>query len=177
MSNLNFTKIDLEKVPGGILIQEWDEGWKEGSPCTVYDFLPDERLDNVLASYEKNGYCVHIFDETHGRALKGEITRIDFLKTGTGWKVDKYPYGWTAQTPVLKTEQKGKDFNVDQALSWCRENGWEIRIWNGGARAWKGQIRPVHDAATIKQMRSVSDRNLRTGFDDPAWHMDLAFEG
>lgn len=177
MTNLDFTKIDFEKVPGGILIKEWEAGWKEGSQPTVYDFLPNERLDDVLSSYEKNGFCVHLFGDNHGRALKGEITRIDFLQTKSGWKIDKYPYGWTAQTPALQTEQKSKDFDVDSCVSWCRENGWEIRIWDGGARAWRDKIRPVRDAETIKQMRANSDRNLRTGFDDPRWHMDLAFEG
>jgi hypothetical protein len=70
-------------------------------------------------------------------------------------------------------------FDLDVALDWCRKNGYTIRRWEGGARAWKGdQPRPVRTRPQIHHRRSQAERRAMHGDTDGALlSLDFAFEG
>lgn len=84
--------------------------------------------------------------------MENTITRIDFAIAGELVIVNKLTelperaiVLETAQYPVAK---------LDEMLAWCEAHDWEVRRFSPlGARAWKGEKRPVRTAARIKRMR------------------------
>jgi hypothetical protein len=173
------TRIDLETTPGSegkmVMVEQWYEGWTATSPCELYDQHPGP-IASLLGQYERQGYAVWMCDSTHGRALRGEITRMDFIQFGALWQVRKFPYGWTAKTHPLITEQKPTDFDLEAALNWCEQHHWQIRRWPGGARAWKGEPMPVRDASTIRYLRRQVEKALQAGQIDVRNHYNLALD-
>jgi hypothetical protein len=146
------TRIDLETVGIGLVsIRQWREGWHEGDAADIDD-LTEGSIMFKLMEYEKQGFAVWMADGAHGRALRGKVTRVDFLKIGNEYHIRKYCYGWTAKTPAISD----KVVDVQQwlaAAEWCQANGWNVRHWADGARAWKGEVKPVRDRAGILAMR------------------------
>jgi hypothetical protein len=154
----NVTRIEVEKNNNGVLIMYWQVGWKPGDPPTQKEWSA-ERMFDCLARLETEGFTVDMPSMDVGRALKGEITRIDFFDNGEGeWLVKKFPYGWTARTRAI--EQKyHKDFDIQAAIKWCEDHGWSVRQWQAldgirpGYRAFKYQQEPIRDSASIQSMR------------------------
>ncbi len=50
-------------------------------------------------------------------------------------------------------ELKPANFDLQAALAWCEENGYTVRRWSYGARAWLGAPRPVRTRREIWQIR------------------------
>jgi hypothetical protein len=151
------TRIDIEQISDDYLnLDCWYKGWREGQwqkpdECRI---IEGRRLLELLNELSHNGYALtKLNDSKHWRALKGEIVRLDFIDTIEGWKVRKYPLGWTAKTQPLSEENKGKDFDIAAALDWLRKNHWTVMQWNGGARAWRYKIHPVRNAEEIRELR------------------------
>jgi hypothetical protein len=116
-----------------------------------------------------------MMDNDHGRALRGEITRVDILQVAGKWSVRKYPYGWTAKTrPISQREMT--DAEAATAIAWCKQHGWTVREFPGGARAWKGEVKPVRDASTIKMLRRQIEANFRRNEVDVRARFDMAFD-
>jgi hypothetical protein len=157
------TRIDLEMVGAGNLltVRQWREGWREGDAPDI-DEMVEGSIMYKLMEYEKQGFAVWMADSSHGRALRGKVARVDFLKLDDGWHLQKFPHGWTAKTPaisdVLKTEAE-----IEAAIQWCQEQGWTVRRWNSGARAWKGEVKPVRDRAGILAMRRRVEAQFTRG--------------
>jgi hypothetical protein len=102
-------------------------------------------------------------DATHGRALRGETTRIDFTQANDGsFHVKNFPYGWTAKTKPISDEIKSES-DYEQAILWCVASGWHVRRWPGGARAFKGAPQPVRDRASILTMRRKVEADMQNG--------------
>lgn len=80
------------------------------------------------------------------------ITRIDMIAIPTGVLVHKYPEGWTASTPPASTTTQ-ETLSLDWMVSWLENDGWTVRRWPGGARAWKGAMLPVRNGGQIKRKR------------------------
>jgi hypothetical protein len=79
-----------------------------------------------------------------------------------------------------------EDLDFDEALDWLRENGYTVRCWPGGARAWKGTPWIIRTRREIWQKRqqaeaaALADLNRNPG----KWHdsetrlqLDFAYEG
>lgn len=148
----DITRIDLDQInPGTVRVRQWAEGWKEGdSPAS--DTTESGSVMFKLMAYEKQGFTCEMADQNTGRALRGKITRIDFLKVGPKFVVKKYPYGWTAKTrPIQECDKTEAEWN--DAILWCESHGWNVRRWPEGARAFKGEPQPVRDAKAIMSMR------------------------
>jgi hypothetical protein len=158
----NITRVDIESFAGGILVRYWLKGWKEGDPPfssetltgTVYQFC--QMLD------EDEHFTVHMDSAKLGRALRGEITRMDFYRLADAWKVSKFPYGWTATTRPIEIklfQDKDGGFDIAANIQWCQDHGWIVRQWNerlsipAGYRAFKGKPQPVRDARMIMFLR------------------------
>jgi hypothetical protein len=176
MNTQKVTRIDLETAGERVLVAQWYEGWVPTSPCDLYDQQAGP-ITSLLQQYERQGHTVWMCDERTGRALCGEITRIDFIKLGGNtWQVRKYPYGWTARTHPIGVDEKPADFDLEAALVWCEQHHWQIRRWPDGARAWKGELLPVRDASAIRAMRRQVDKNILAGHIDARNKFDLAFD-
>lgn len=172
----NITRIDLEQNgPLGVILKFWEKGWQPGDAPLAADYAEGATLYAILPQLEKAGFTCEMAERTLGRALRGEITRIDFAQTATGWKVSKYPFGWTAKTRPLTCEEKPA-FDLDAALAWCSANGWHIRRWPGGARAFKGSPQPVRDQAAILRLRRQTEDAFFRGKPDGRSAYDFAFD-
>lgn len=158
-----FTRVDLEQNGRlGVIKKWWKAGWKEGDAPAGQEYIENGTVYEQLTRLEQAGYTVEMCDHQTGRALCGEITRIDFVRTGETWTVKKYPYGWTARTRSIETATKAPGgFDLESALDWCRKNGWSVSTWENGARAWKGDPLPVRDASAVRRMRRERPNNPR----------------
>lgn len=87
-----------------------------------------------------------------GRLDMENITRIDMHQIPQGIVVHKFPHYWTAATPPASTTTN-EAMTLDQMTAWLEENGWTVRRWPGGARAWKGEMMPVRTASQIRRKR------------------------
>jgi len=130
----NTTRIDLERQGDHVLAQLWKKGWIEGQWTDQCQYLVDTRIEAVSHQCELAGFTIEMMDGFHGRALRGEITRIDILHIETGWKIDKYPFGWTAKTRPISSRVTDKA-EAARAIACLRENGWTIRNWPNGLPA------------------------------------------
>lgn len=111
--------------------------------------------------------------------------RIDFIETAAGIVVQKYqkqPYKDRMNT----SEIKPADFDLQAALDWCQANGYTVRTWSNGARAWKGTIWPIRTTREIIRKRRELEQIVRAKMrQDPGkWHseettlqLDLAYDG
>jgi hypothetical protein len=158
------TRVDVYQQENGCLLKYWEDGWQEGDPPFKTELKRGEIVWSVLKELQKRGFtcCQHC--TTEGRALRGEITRIDFTILEHGVRVNKYPHGWTAFTKPLSSELKPGNFDVENALRWCEENGWTVYRWPkisdafpAGARAWKGKPEPVRDRYYLPSLRHQFD--------------------
>jgi hypothetical protein len=83
-------------------------------------------------------------------------------------------------------EIKTTDFDLDAALAWCKENGYTVRRWPSGARAWRGKPWPVRTAHQIVKLRRKLEADWLTEFRrnpgkwstfDTLLSLDLAYDG
>ncbi len=157
------TRIDLEKDGNDVKVRQWFEGWVENDPADITETIENAYIVGLLMRYENQGYAVEMCDATHGRALRGKTTRIDFTQAADGsFHVRKFPYGWTAKTKPISDEIKSES-DYEQAILWCVVNGWHVRRWPGGARAFKGAPQPVRDRASILTMRRKVEADMQQG--------------
>jgi predicted RNA-binding protein len=169
------TRIDLERTGRDLYVSIWFGEWSEGSQPAIRDFVPQASIERVLFECEKHGFSVEMMDAFHGRALRGKVTRIDLIQQDGKWLVSKYPYGWTAKTrPISKSELDQQA--ADQALAWLKAEGWTVREFPGGARAWRGEVKPIRDQATIRMLRRQIDLNYSRSELDARRQYDLAFD-
>lgn len=163
------TRVDIEAIGEGInRVSYWREGWQEGDPYGSSE-LVQKPIMYLLMDFEKQGFTCEMCDANHGRALRGKITRIDFVKILKEWRVRKYPFGWTAKTrplsDVVKTEQQ-----IQDAIAWCEQNGWNVhKNADGSAIAYKGAVKPVTDRSAILRQRRQAQREHRDYFTDFAY--------
>lgn len=173
------TRIDLEQVGQHVSQKIWRAGWREGDSPWKEEWIQDISVFYALSPLEREGFTVEMVDADHGRALRGKITRLDFIFVHVHdgrWQVERYPYGWTAKTKPIKTEIKDLDFDIEIALGWCRAHGWTVHKWPGGARAWLGEVLPVRDRTTILRMRRVVEEEFRRGHPVEQFQYDLSLD-
>jgi len=160
MSANPIARIDLEPFGEGyVTVRQWREGWAEGSVPDVSETVKGTII-RLLMEYEKLGFTCEMCDAFHGRALRGKITRIDFIFILGKWHVRKYPFGWSAKTKPL-TDAEKTETEVLDAVKWCEDNGWTVFKREGQIRAWRGEAKPIHDARTIRSLRRRANEDRR----------------
>jgi len=111
--------------------------------------------------------------------------RIDFTRIQASGKVIVTKFqrrDETADVP-MEGEVKPIDFDLDGALAWCAENGYTVRQWPGGARAWRGKPWPIRSRSQIIRRRRDVERHVRyriaTGkaSDENLLSLDFAYDG
>ena len=156
------TRVDLERIPDedAVIVCTWSGEWQPGTAPAHKEILQSASLITLLEGLEKLGFTVEMADADLGRALRGRITRIDFLgfPDQSGWAIKRYPYGWTAKTRPIQVDVVDT-FDFQTHLAWLIQHGWTVREWgkyNGipaGCRAFYGQPVPVRTASAIRDMR------------------------
>lgn len=156
-------------------IKCWPYGWTYGQ-VNAETWIDDSRLLDVCDALKAQGFTVWLSDNNNGRALRGELARVDIVMEGKTYVVRKWPEGWTATTPPLTTEDKGERFDYDKAVAWLKRHGWTVYEWPGGARAWYGKALPVRTVEGIKAVRrNLLDRSARGENVRALLSYDLAF--
>jgi len=84
------------------------------------------------------------------------ITRVDMFSTPTGIFVCKYADGWKIGTPPCK-RYTIEDKSLDELVSMFSDP-WQVRRWSGGARAWRGDLKPIRSRNQILQKRESLTR-------------------
>jgi hypothetical protein len=75
-------------------------------------------------------------------------------------------------------EIKHAGFDLDAALAWCEDNGYTVRRWQGGARAWKGEPWVIRTRAQISRMRERNTLRAMGGRGTGAsLFLDYAYDG
>ena len=111
-------------------------------------------------------------DEPKAYVASGEqVARIDFTTLSDG-RVIVQKLRCDANGRILRaipiTHEVKADFDLDKALDWCTSNGFAVRRWNGGARAWWGdKPTPVRTVGQIQKKRAQK----------PCAQMDFAYDG
>lgn len=161
----DIARIDIEKIGHTtIFVRVWKEGfdpYDAGAP----DF--EEMLDGganttaqIFSIIEAQGFSITMSGSQKGRALRGEVTRVDFVLEVNGWHIKKYPHGWKATTKPMSDVIKSED-EIKQAIAWCRAHGWIVRENKGYSRAWKNKIMPVHTAEQMRSLRAKATPEQR----------------
>lgn len=128
--------------------------------------------------------------------------RIDFTIMCDGaiivTKMTRHP-ARRRDIPHMSEKYAPGDLDLEDALAWCRENGYTVKAWPKhsarklGARAWKGTpwpIRTGHQLVHLRQRLETECMNYvnasqeeREHMPFPSWslselaHTDLAFVG
>ena len=110
--------------------------------------------------------------------------RIDFTQLSDGRIIVQKLRRDTATEPArprdipLSTEIKPAGFALADAIAWCQSNGYIVRQWAGGARAWKGIPWPIRTRAQIRRKREQAEkRTRRTGENSGLLSLDFAYDG
>jgi len=170
----DITRIDMERQQDNVLVKYWRGKWAEGSAAFMMDYEVGVRIESLLSVCEKAGFTVEMCDSMTGRALRGEITRIDIVKDGESWFVKKYPYGWTAKTRPLSKYALAEDA-AQTAIQWLKDNGWTVIQWSDRVAAFRGEPKPIHDRGTILSLRRKVENNLTPSNADYLRGTNLAF--
>lgn len=174
----DITRVDITRQHNGLSVQTWKQGWDHDTPA-FEQVIVKERIETILMRCEDVGFTCDMIDGDHGRALRGETTRIDLIREAEGkYTFSKYPYGWTARTkPVSRRSVDSVEYQT--IIRWCKEKGWIVREFPNGARGWKDKLIPIRDANTIRRMRRTVERDLQIsqGKEQGLHSFDLAFDG
>jgi len=112
--------------------------------------------------------------------------RIDFSQMGDGHIIVQKLRRDAETEPArprdipVSTEVKSPDFALANALAWCRGNGYAVRQWPGGARAWKGSPWVIRTRAQIRRKRQQVETQIsRTGGSKSSslLSLDFAYDG
>ncbi len=104
-----------------------------------------------------------------------EITRMDFFVTGDRTTVNKLGMNVMGKTIVAEGKTV-KNFDLAGALNWCRANGWTVRTWPGGARAWRYGLEPVRDSRQIRNLRDELNFHPRPELEGQGVALDLRYD-
>lgn len=106
--------------------------------------------------------------------------RIDFKDTGEKILVTKfYRIDGKDRPDPNGANVKPADFDMKWALAWCEQNGYTVRRWYNGGRAWKGtELWPVRTRSRIKRCRRELERMAQSGMyaDANLLSMDLRYD-
>lgn len=170
------TRIDLARDGRHVNVEYFFKGWQQNvSSPNQYGYGVETTVEALLQKFERQGFVVWMTDGQTGRALRGNITRIDFLLIEGQMHIRKYPYGWTARTPHMTDDIRTPE-ECEAAIKWCSDHGWLVRRWPGGGRAWAGPLLPVRDYSTIKMLRHQISQRRERGEADERNHFNLAFD-
>ncbi len=162
----DIARIDIEKVGfTTIFVRVWKRGYNAedaGAP-DIEDMLDGgtSTVPQLCAVVEAHGFSITMSGANKARALRGEVTRVDFVRQVDGWHIKKYPHGWKATTRPMSDVIKSED-EIRQAIAWCREHGWIVRENKGYSRAWKRKLMPVHTAEEMRRLREKATSEQRS---------------
>ena len=96
------------------------------------------------------------------------VDRIDFTILSKQVIVNKMMQR-NGRTVVVCHEIKS-DLDLEAALNWCMNNGFTVRRWDGGARAFFGKPWPIRNRSQIRKARERFSGEGKV-------NMDFAYDG
>lgn len=109
------------------------------------------------------------------RDFPRRATRIDLVETEYGPAKRTWLAGWMPEDPPAKYGPLAAGWTIASAADHLEAQGWKVRRWEGGARAWRINLRPVRRFRRIEYtkelLRKQGRKNLSNDtllFDYPA---------
>ena len=107
-----------------------------------------------------------------------EMIRVDIQKTPTGrYDCMKFSAGPVPQHSYIQQAE------FEKALAWCKSQGWEVREWPGGFRAFRYGKTAIRSRSQIMDLRNrLKTEAYEAGGvnDHPLWgdlrSLDLAYD-
>lgn len=149
-------RVDIEKAGQTMLVvRAWLKGFSiKDAGAPAFEDMIDVSMLQACKALEDQGFAVTVYTKERVYALRGPITRVDFVRQADGWHIKKFPYGWQASTRPLSDVVKSEE-EIRQAIQWCKEQGWTVYDFEGEIiRAWRGKPMPVHNAESIRRLRT-----------------------
>jgi len=84
--------------------------------------------------------------------------RIDFCRLADGRIAVTKMRRDGARDVAISHNVRAADFGLDAALDWCREHGYTVHVWRGGARAWRGEPWVIRTRLQIWRKREQVER-------------------
>lgn len=155
-------RIDLNPTPASLVVTEYakvGDGWH----LLKTRFEPAGSLAAELQRYESEGY--ELAETSEGwRAVRRPANpdRVDFLITPSAVVVNKY-WRLAGRDHLRENQIHPAAFDVEWALSWLEDHGYQVFRWPGGARAFKGAPWPIRTTAQIQRKRRELEREVSAG--------------
>lgn len=154
----DIARLDIERAGfTTIFVRVWKKGFNpDDAGAPDFEELVDggaESMSQICAAVKAQGFSITMSGSNKARALRGEVTRVDFVKEVDGWHIKKYPHGWRASTLPMSDVVKPEE-EIKQAIAWCMENGWIVRENKGHSRAWKNKLMPVRTREEMRRCRA-----------------------
>jgi len=90
--------------------------------------------------------------------------RVDLFITSKGVTVTRFWHQDGRDVPSPDgAELKPVDFPLADAIAWLKFNGYTVRQWPNGARAFKGQPWPIRNTAGILRRRAEVEALAQAG--------------
>lgn len=83
----------------------------------------------------------------------GKATRIDLVTTEFGPVKRIWLAGWMPGDKAHQVGPLSEGWTVDSAAAKLEADGWTVRRWPGGARAWRIALRPVRTGEYANRFR------------------------
>ena len=104
--------------------------------------------------------------------------RIDFAVVTSGVVVTRFWLIGGRNVAPHAPEVKPAGFDLEGVLARCEQNGYTVRRWQGGARAWRGVPWPIRTRSQIWRRRAQAERlAMRGGAGGCTLSRDFALDG
>jgi hypothetical protein len=88
------------------------------------------------------------------------IDRVDLREVPTGVLVQSFEIGWRTTNTASESHLNYSTPLADM-VAWFKDRGWTVLEWPGGARAFRGQPRPVRDAGSARREEQIHATDTR----------------
>lgn len=100
------------------------------------------------------------------------VTRIDLIQTGYGPAKRTWLAGWFPGDKPSGYSELAAGWTIERAADHLEAEGWKVRRWDGGARAWRVDVRPVRLGRQLEYAKELFRKQGRRNLDNQALLLD-----
>lgn len=105
-------------------------------------------------------------------AHRDRPTRIDLIDTIHGPAKRIWLAGWMPGDPAAVSGPLKPGWTVEAAAADMERQGWKVRRWQGGARCWRVDYRPVRTGRRLEYARELYRKQGKENLDNQALLLD-----
>lgn len=149
--------------PDAWIIDLLDDVTPEYNPAT--DPLSDTYRSSWMIDYRQ-------IKALELRDFARKPTRIDLVETTYGPAKRIWLAGWMPGDPPSASSPLAAGWTLASAADHLEAEGWKVRRWEGGARAWRVDLRPVRLGRRLEYARELFRKQGRKNLDNQALLLD-----